>query len=248
VIDAQEVLSGAFAMPRISPSYPIGPYRYAARGFLTITCATDPDAIAALPETLAAMQAEARLQFLRMPDSTGFGDYALVIQSIPCRLPDGEAAGFVLGTYVNAATANPGGRELWGFPQKLARPALSVVRDTLLSELDFGPVPVARASMGFKHRAVPADRAMAAIAAPAVLLKIIPHVDGTPRICELVRCRLVDVRLLGAWSAPAALELMPHALAPLADLPVPELASATHFIADLTLGLGEAVHDCLSPT
>jgi acetoacetate decarboxylase len=55
---------------------------------------------------------------------------------------------------------------------------------------------------------------------PGFLLKIIPHVDGTPRICELIRYRLGNVDLKGAWSGPAALELYPHALAPLTDLPV----------------------------
>jgi acetoacetate decarboxylase len=100
--------------------------------------------------------------------------------------------------------------------------------------------------MGFKHRAVPGADALAVIAAPAVLLKIIPHVDGTPRICELVRCRLVDIDLLGAWSGPAALDLMPHALAPLADLPVRGVLGAVHAVADCTLALGEVIHDYLA--
>ena len=39
------------------------------------------------------------------------------------------------------------------------------------------------------------------------MVKIIPHVDGTLRICELVKYFLDDVQLKGAWSAPAALEL-----------------------------------------
>lgn len=141
---------------------------------------------------------------------------------------------------------NSGGRELWGFPQKLAAPSLSVVSDTLLGALDFGPVPVARGSMGFKHRALPAAEALATIAAPTVLLKIIPHVDGSPRICELVRTHLVDVAVHGAWSGPAALALMPHALAPLADLPVREVLGAVHAIADCTLALGEVIHDYLA--
>ena len=42
--------------------------------------------------------------------------------------------------HVNSHTANSGGREVWGFPQKLARPSLAVVRDTLLGTLDVGPV------------------------------------------------------------------------------------------------------------
>ncbi|MGA8825633.1 MAG: acetoacetate decarboxylase, partial [Pseudolabrys sp.] len=36
-------------------------------------------------------------------------------------------------------------------------------------------------------------------------------------------------------------------LAPVADLPVLEVVSAVHCVADLTLGLGKAVHDYLRP-
>ncbi len=61
------------------------------------------------------------------------------------------------------------------------------------------------------------------MAAPNFLLKIIPHVDGTARICELVEFYLEDVTVKGAWTGPAALSLNPHALAPVADLPVLEI-------------------------
>jgi len=43
------------------------------------------------------------------------------------------------------------------------------------------------------------------------------------------------------------LEIEPHALAPIAELPVHEIISATHIIADLTLGLGKVVYDYLKP-
>ncbi|WP_204270228.1 acetoacetate decarboxylase family protein, partial [Klebsiella aerogenes] len=70
-----------------------------------------------------------------------------------------------------------------------------------------------------------------------------PHVDGTARICELVEYHLQDIDLKGAWTAPAALELHAHVMANVAGLPVLEVLSGTHFIADLTLGLGEVVYD-----
>ena len=44
---------------------------------------------------------------------------------------------------------------------------------------------------------------------------------------------------------PGALALTPHALAPVAELPVLEVVSASHVVADLTLGLGRVVHDYL---
>jgi acetoacetate decarboxylase len=133
-----------------------------------------------------------------------------------------------------------------GFPQKLARPTLAVERDTLVGRLDFGPIQVAQGAMGFKHAALPMGAARAMLEEPGVLLKIIPHVDGRPRICELVRFALTDITVKGAWSAPGTLALMPHALAPVAELPVLEVLSASHVIADVTLGLGEVLFDYLA--
>ena len=62
---------------------------------------------------------------------------------------------------------------------------------------------------------------------------------------RLVEYHLEDVTIKGAWTGPAALHLSPHALAPVAELPVLEIVSAIHILADLTLGLGKVVHDYL---
>ena len=102
--------------------------------------------------------------------------------------------------------------------------------------------------MGYKHREADLTQVRALLAAPNVLLKIIPHVDGTPRICELVEYYLEDVAIRGAWTGPGALQLGAHALAPVAELPVLEVVSAIHILADLTLGLGKVVHDYLRPS
>ena len=138
-----------------------------------------------------------------------------------------------------------GGRELWGFPKKLAQPTLRTEVDTLVGTLDYGPLRVANGTMGYKHREADLSHVTASLEAPNFLLKIIPHVDGSPRICELVEYYLEDIALHGAWTGPGALDLHAHALAPVADLPVLEVVSTMHFIADLTLGLGNVVHDYL---
>lgn len=49
----------------------------------------------------------------------------------------------------------------------------------------------------------------------------------------------------GAWSGPARLHLVPHALAPVADLPVLEILSASHIVADFNYGPLEPVTDYL---
>ena len=242
-----DVLATAFAMPLTSPAFPPGPYRFVRREFLVITYETDMDALrAVVPEPLRVNEPRVRYEFIRMPDSTGFGDYTESGQVIPVTF-EGIHGSYVHSMYLNDHPPIAGGRELWGFPKKLAEPTLRVEVDTLVGTLDYRTVRLASATMGFKHRPVDSSRVLASLAEPNFLLKIIPHVDGSPRICELVRYYTTDVSVHGAWTGPAALELHSHALAPVADLPVKRVTSALHFIADLTLGLGEVAYDYLAP-
>jgi len=242
-----EVKANAFAMPLTSPAFPRGPYRFSRREYLIITYRTDADALRELvPEPLEIGEPLVKFEFIRMPDSTGFGDYTESGQVIPVSF-QGAKGGYVHAMYLNDHPPIAGGRELWGFPKKLAAPTLETEIDTLVGTLDYGKVRVAKATMGFKHRTADHATVLAALAAPNFLLKIIPHVDGSARICELVRYYTTEVTLKGAWSGPGSLELHPHALAPVAQLPVLKVESALHFIADLTLDLGEVVYDYLSP-
>ena len=241
-----DVKSRAFAMPLTSPAFPPGPYRFVNREYLIVTYETDPDALRAMvPEPLQVSQPHVKYEFIRMPDSTGFGDYTESGQVIPVTL-DGVNGSYVHSMYLDDHPPIAAGRELWGFPKKLAQPKLHVDIDTLIGTLDYGPVRIATATMGFKHREVAHAAVLTALAQPNFLLKIIPHVDGTPRICELVRYYTTEVALKGAWTGPSSLELHPHALAPVSDLPVRRIVSCLHFVADLTLGLGEVVHDYLA--
>jgi len=247
---ASALRESAFAMPFTSPAFPPGPYRFVDREFLVVTYRTDMDALrAVVPEPLEVTEPLVKYEFIRMPDSTGFGDYTESGQVIPVQIR--TARGVEKGSYVHAMFLNDhppiaGGRELWGFPKKLASPVLDYEIDTIVGTLDYGKVRVAQATMGFKHRTLEHQPILDALAAPNFLLKIIPHVDGTPRICELVRYYMTDVRLKGAWSGPASLELHPHALAPVADLPVLKIESAVHYIGDMTLALGTVEHDYLA--
>jgi acetoacetate decarboxylase len=244
-MNIQDVKANAFAMPLTSPAFPHGPYRFIKREFLIITYRTDMDALrSVVPEPLEIQEPLVKFEFIHMPDSTGFGYYTESGQVIPVRL-DGVNGSYAHAMFLNDHPPIAGGRELWGFPKKLANPKLEIEIDTLVGTLDYGKVQIARATMGFKHREVNPALVMASLASPNYLLKIIPHVDGTARICELVRYYTTHVNLQGAWTGPATLELHPHALAPVSELPVLEIMSSLHFVADLTLGLGEVVYDYL---
>ena len=243
----EEIRKSGFAMPITSPAYPRGPYRFVNREYLIITYRTDPDRLRAiLPEPLTLDAPLVKYEFIRMPDSTGFGDYTESGQVIPVSL-NGRHGSYTHCMFLDDELAIAGGRELWGFPKKLASPQLKIEKDTLIGTLDYGPVRVATGTMGYKHRTLDTSEIKLAMGTPNFLIKVIPHVDGTARICELVEYRLEDIEVRGAWAGPGALQLNPHALAPVAELPVLEVVSTVHFIADLTLGLGKAVHDYLQP-
>src|SRR5215510_5852168 len=112
-----EVMARAFAMPLTNPAYPPGPYRFVDREFMVITYRTDPDKLrAVVPEPLEVDEPLVKYEFIRMPDSTGFGDYTETGQVIPVRFR-GRKGGYSHCMFLNDEPPIAGGRELWGFPK-----------------------------------------------------------------------------------------------------------------------------------
>lgn len=246
-MDIDEVRRRAYAMPLNNPSFPKGPYRFYDREFVVITYRTSLEALqAVVPAPLEVTEPIVKYEFIRMPDSTGFGDYTESGQVIPVRF-NGQAGAYVHSMYLDDDAPIAGGRELWGFPKKLASPKIVHEGDVVVGTVHYGSVLCAVGTMGYKHKEADLDAVLASMKVPNYLIKIIPHVDGSPRICELVRYYTEDITLKGAWTGPAALDLRPHVACDVARLPVHEVVSALHFKADLTLGLGEVVYDYLAP-
>jgi acetoacetate decarboxylase len=102
----------------------------------------------------------------------------------------------------------------------------------------FGSVLCAVRSMGYKNEELDPGPALRELACPNFLIKIIPHVDGGPRICELVRYWWQDVALKGVWCGRGALQLFANALGNVAKRPVLNVLSGTHFVANVTVGIG----------
>ncbi len=244
-----QIRSDSFAMPAHRPAYPRPPFRFLRREYLILSYESDPDAIAAVvPEPLRPAGSVVHYEFIRMPDSTGFGDYTESGQVISVIDVEGRKANYTHSMYLDDEGPIAAGREIWGFPKKLAKPVLRIDgNDTLLGTLDYGTQRVATGTMGYKYQPLDLEHERAALAeTPNYLLKILPHVDGTARICELVRFFLKDVHIHGAWTGPGALDLLPHALAPVAELPVRRVLGAKHVLADLTLDIGDVAFNYLA--
>lgn len=240
-----EVKRTAFAMPLNNPAYPRGPYRFINREYFVITYESDIDKLKQIvPEPLEVTEPIVKFEFIRMPDSTGFGDYTESGQVIPVSY-QGKKGVYVHAMYLDDEAPIAAGREIWGFPKKLANPSLQVINETLIGKLDYETCQVAMATMGYKYQELNIDEVFKSLMVPNYLLKIIPSVDGTPQVCELIEYYLETVTVKGAWSGPAELYLTPHAMAPVANLPVRKVISGAHILTDLTLPYGKVVFDYL---
>jgi acetoacetate decarboxylase len=236
------------SMPAAGPSYPAGPYRFVNREYMVITYETDALALAAdLPEPLEPVEhALVHFEWIKMPDSSGFGSYTESGMVIPCRFR-GEDVNFVAQMYLDDDPPISAGREIWGFPKKYAHPKLEIVKDTLTGTLEYAGQLVAMGTMGYKHESMAGngERTTATLSKTQVNLKLIPGVDGGPAICQLVAYNLTEIVVKGSWIGPGRLHLVPHVNAPVADLPVRRIVGAHHFLADLTLPYGRVIYDYL---
>ncbi|MBV9969936.1 MAG: acetoacetate decarboxylase [Xanthobacteraceae bacterium] len=234
------------SMPAAGPSYPAGPFRFVDREFLVITYETHPELIREqLPEPLEPIEDPlVKYEWIKMPDSSGFGSYTESGIVIPARLR-GEEVNFVSQMYLDDDPPIAAGREIWGFPKKYAHPKLEIVKDTLTGTLSYAGQLVAMGTMGYKHEAMAGngERTTAALSKTQINLKLIPGVDGHPEICQLVAINIVDIAVKGSWVGPGRLHLIPHVNAPVADLPVRRVIGAHHFLADLTLPYGRVAYD-----
>lgn len=245
---ADEILALS-SMPPGNPSYPKGPYRFNDREYFIIVYETDPDAIRqALPEPLEPDGSNTVFyEWINMPDSSGFGSYEESGLVIPCSFR-GEPVNYTHMMFLNDEPPISAGREIWGFPKRWGEPRLFVATDTLTGTLDYSGERVAMGTMGYKHNNMIKDpgKRNEALKKTQINLKLLPGVDGTPAIAQLVAYNLTDIDVVFHFSGPARLHLVPHVNAPVADFPVRKIMGGKHFKAHLTLPYGRVVHDYLA--
>ncbi|WP_327328043.1 acetoacetate decarboxylase [Streptomyces sp. NBC_01210] len=242
----QQDVSRRIATPLVNPAYPPVVPRFTDREYLNIVYRTDAEALrAVVPEPLEIDDPLVRFEIMRMGDVTGYGPYTEAGQAIEVR-HEGERGEYLHAMYLDNFPATASGREAGAFPKTVGSPALYVDHGTLVGVLDYGTQRVATATMGYKHHDLDPDEATAQITVPTYMLKMVPGFDGAPQVAQLVRTEITDVVVKGAWTGPARLQLFAHVLAPMADLPVREIVSASHILTDLTLAPVKPVHDYLA--
>jgi acetoacetate decarboxylase len=233
------------ATPLTAQPYPFRSTRFKDREYLNVVYRTEPAALAAVvPEPLEVTEPLVRFEVMKMGEVDGFGPYTECGQTIPVVL-DGEPGEYLHAMYLDSFGAAVSGRELAAYPKAMGAPALFHDQGALVGTLDFGTQRVATATMAYKWHPLDEREAREQITVPQFALKIVRGYSGEPRVCELARTEITDITVKEAWSGPARLQLFAHVLAPLADLPVLEIVSASHVVTDLTLAPMKSVHDYL---
>ena len=244
-MNKQDVLKLS-SMPLQSPTYPTGPYKFFNRQYLIVYYRTDPAQIRAmLPEPLEPDGDVVSVQWLDLPDGEGFGAYSAAAQAIPCTFK-GEKCSFLTQMYVDNCPPLAGGREIWGYPMKYGIAELVTASDTLTGTLTYAKQHIATGTMVYKHGS-PDDlgEVESMLKRTQVTLKLIPAIDGSPAIAQLVGINFADVIVKGAWTGRARLELVDSVNCPMADLPVLEQMGGLHIVTDMTLPYGRVLHDYL---
>ena len=245
-MNKQDVLKLS-SMPLQSPTYPGGPYKFFERQYMIVYYRTDPARIRAmLPEPLEPDGDTVSIQWLDLPDGQGFGAYSAALQAIPCTF-QGETCNFLTQMYVDNCPPLTGGREIWGYPMKYGCATLETASDTLTGTLTYAGQRVASGTMVYKHGAAsdPAE-IEALLKRTQVTLKLIPDIDGSAAIAQLVGITFADVVVKGAWTGRAQLDLAHAVNCPMADLPVLEHKGGLHLVTDMTLPYGRVLYDYLA--
>jgi len=228
------------SMPVDAPYYQSPPFFYRNARAMTLHYETDADAAAdLLPKGIALpLPAQAALMLVHYPSST-FGPYNEAILGIAC---EWEGVGHLYVAHIVVDTVPPlvGGRELWGYPKKLAQIELRQESELLCGTVERpAGVRLVTASM---RRERPIDAGGDGI--NALSLRVIPsaEADQPPSVAELIQVPGTDYKIHEAWSGSATLHYdTSSALDPWHALPVRQVTGAVYSVYDFTLPHGRVV-------
>lgn len=235
------------AMPVDAPLYQKPPFYFSDVHAISIHYETDEDALAALlPDALELPDAPtATLMFVKYPFST-LGPYEETILGINCS-HEGQDRFYIPHIVLNADAPLAAGREVYGYPKKLA--------DITFSEGPEGRVghmarpagnPIVSAGMRPEEPVTIPDALKGlAVDTYTLALRTIPSpVEGdSATVAQLIEINST-MTVKEVWNGPGwAKYHSASALDPWHKLDVRHVVSSTYQIYDMVLGFGRSVQD-----
>jgi acetoacetate decarboxylase len=229
-----------YSMPVDAPAYQAPPYHYRNVQAIAVAFETDPEAaLAAIPAALELVEpATATLSFYWYPFTT-FGPYNEAIISLNVA-HKGKPLTLIQQIMVDTEPPMLAGREIWGFPKKLATIAFRRERDMIFGTLERpAGIRLASAIVRPEQPLKPVPPGVTAVS-----LRIIPAADGNlrePRVAEIVETP-TTTEVHHAWQGTGSVAFAEHsALDPWDRFPVRKIVSATYLEYDMYLPAGRVI-------
>jgi acetoacetate decarboxylase len=212
-----------YSMPADAAAYQSPPFYYRNTRSISVAFETDAEAaLQALPAPLALPEpATAVLSFYEYPWTT-FGPYNEAILAVTTEPP-------MLA-----------GREIWGFPKKLAHIEFKSEKDMVYGTLE-RPAGVRLASAIVRPER-PATNGHSS-APPAVSFRLIPSAEenGRPVCAEIIETH-TEVKVHEAWTGTGSIAFAESSrLDPWNRLPVKRVIQASYVLSEMTLGFGKVI-------
>jgi len=229
-----------YSMPVDAPLYPKPPIHYRNAESISVVFETASEAAAEMvPEGLTVpAPATAIVSVMNYPFST-LGTYREAILSLLV-LRDAEPAFYIAQILVDNDQAMTAGREIWGYPKKLANISLESRGE--------GMVGIVERPLGNRlcTVVVQPEKAMEDKASlPVLSLRVLPsqREDGGPDLAQLIETR-TTATVHHQWSGRGSLSLgTVSELDPWSRLPIHRISIGMYRQFDLILPLGKVVRE-----
>jgi acetoacetate decarboxylase len=232
--------NAGYSMPADAAAYQRPPFYYRNTRSISVAFETDLEAaLEALPAPLALSEpATAILSFYEYQWTT-FGPYNEAILSILVE-HKGRPLNYIMHIAVTTEPPMLAGREIWGFPKKLAQIEFKHDRDMIYGTLE-RPAGIRLASAIVRPER-PADNGRSA-GPPPVSMRLIPSAEehGRPSCAELIETT-AEVRVIEAWTGVGSIAFAESSrLDPWNRLPVKRVLQASYVLSEMTLGFGKVI-------
>jgi len=234
----------AYSTPTMSPLFGPPPYEYRDNWGITVVFKTKPEVLKSLvPEPLVPNSDGIMFVTISRFFVSGFGSYNELIFGAPVNYGD-RVVNYSLYLMLDNDIPIGAGREIWGFPKKLARVELTEQDGILTGTVERGGILLVKACVSIDALGKPED---AAGSAEYVNLKLIPSVrkDAPPDVMQLTTTTLENVELKQVYKGRATLEFGMSPADAFHEIPVVEVLGGLYVNSDFTLTYGEVLHDYL---
>jgi acetoacetate decarboxylase len=195
-----------------------------------------------VPQPLVPLEGDLVYAWVNHFPTIGLGEYNEAIVSIPVELR-GRKGQYIAYIYLDSDMPIGAGREIWGFPKKMARVASAKHGALLTGSVERGGIEILRVSLAGMQPAEP--EALSGFSQPIYNFKLIPSAEegAPPAVCQLTATTLQNIKIRTVVQGHATVEHRASPADPVYQLEPIEMLGGYYCELDFDLGYGEIVHD-----